>query len=565
MACAAPPNAAIDFVPEAYSFEPKRILGRMAAGKGFLAGYLRHGGAEKFYCLSGNLEHFYSFTATAAELGRAATPVRWIRPHDLKTICEPGCLYHPDPRLGDLAWQRRQVGQRAYSLCGVNHTICSAGAMDGVGMLLVAPVQPWDAVICTSRAAKTAIQHMLDQWGQYLAARLQGTPRCPVQLPVIPLGVDCDAYSDNASAAQSRNTIRTRLGIGDGEIAVLYAGRLTYHAKAHPLPLYLALEAAAQRTGKQIHLIEAGWFAGASFDAEFRAAAQQTCPSVRVHFVEGRGPDYRHVWHAADVFTSLSDNIQESFGLTPIEAMAAGLPQVITDWDGYRDTVRHGIDGFRVATVTPPPGTGRELARRYFFNQLPYHLYAGHASQATAVDVGQCIEAFTRLVDSADLRSRFGAAGRQRARECFDWAVVVRRYLDVWQELAELRARAEECAPPAPDGPPHPLREDPFATFACFPTAILGPDTTVRLSPRHHPRRLQDVLKMPMMRFASSMLLPKAECTALLARLGKGACRVSDLLEGSTSEAHDHTLLRTLAWLAKADLIRVDGLTVPED
>jgi len=565
MAEAAPPNAAIDFVPEAFDFEPKRILGRMAAGKGLLAGYFRHSGAERFYCLCANLEQFHTFTATAAELGRATTPVRWIRPDDFPTIAEAGCLYHPDPRLGDLAWQRRWAGQRAYSLCGVNHTICTTGAMDGIGMLLTVPVQPWDALVCTSRAAKTAIEHMLGQWGRYLAARTGGAPRCPVQLPVIPLGVDCDAYADGPKRRQSRQTIRQRLAIGGEDVAVLYAGRLTYHAKAHPLPLYLALEAAAQRTGKPIHLIEAGWFAGPNFKAEFAAAARQTCPSVTIHFVEGRGPDYRLVWHAADVFTSLSDNVQESFGLTPIEAMAAGLPQVVTDWDGYRDTVRHGIDGFRVATLTPPAGSGLELARRYALSQLSYPLYAGHVSQATAVDVGQSAEAFTRLVADPELRSRFGQAGRKRARECFDWSVLVRRYQDLWRELAELRSRAEECAPVEPGAAAHPLREDPFATFACFPTAVLGPDTTVRLSPDRPPRRLQDVLKMPMMRFASSMLASKAECAALLARLGKGECRVSELLEEDSPEDRVHTLLRTLAWLAKADLIRVDGLTVPED
>ena len=38
-----------------------------------------------------------------------------------------------------------------------------------------------------------------------------------------------------------------------------------------------------------------------------------------------------------DIFVSLSDNIQETFGLTPLEGMASGLPVVATDWNGYRD------------------------------------------------------------------------------------------------------------------------------------------------------------------------------------------------------------------------------------
>ena len=33
------------------------------------------------------------------------------------------------------------------------------------------------------------------------------------------------------------------------------------------------------------------------------------------------------------MFVSLSDNIQETFGLTPIEGMASGLPLIVSDAD----------------------------------------------------------------------------------------------------------------------------------------------------------------------------------------------------------------------------------------
>ncbi|HRE90473.1 MAG TPA: glycosyltransferase, partial [Myxococcota bacterium] len=68
---------------------------------------------------------------------------------------------------------------------------------------------------------------------------------------------------------------------------------------------------------------------------------------------------------AADVFVSLADNVQETFGLSVIEAMAAGLPVVVSDWDGYKDTVRDGEDGFRVTTTMPPVGAADHIAAAY--------------------------------------------------------------------------------------------------------------------------------------------------------------------------------------------------------
>jgi len=43
---------------------------------------------------------------------------------------------------------------------------------------------------------------------------------------------------------------------------------------------------------------------------------------------------YRSAWQAAGVFIALSDKIQETLGLTPLEAMAEGLPVIVSDWDG---------------------------------------------------------------------------------------------------------------------------------------------------------------------------------------------------------------------------------------
>ena len=100
---------------------------------------------------------------------------------------------------------------------------------------------------------------------------------------------------------------------------------------------------------KPVHLVHAGWFPGGDEDRKrYQEAANQLAGTMHCHFVDGNDPAVVGAcWAAADVFLSLVDNIQETFRLTPIEAMAAGLPVVVSDWDGYRYTVRDGETGFQ--------------------------------------------------------------------------------------------------------------------------------------------------------------------------------------------------------------------------
>ena len=136
---------------------------------------------------------------------------------------------------------------------------------------------------------------------------------------------------------------------------------------------------------------------------------------------------------------SLSDNIQETFGLTPVEAMAAGLPCVVSDWNGYKDTVADGETGFRIPTTTVGPGAGIDIADRHAAGVDSYDRMIGITSLATAVDVDACADAIARLAGDAALRRRQGAAALARARRLYDWRAVVAAYQDLWSELAELR------------------------------------------------------------------------------------------------------------------------------
>ena len=91
-----------------------------------------------------------------------------------------------------------------------------------------------------------------------------------------------------------------------------------------------------------------------------------------------KNPDVVRCCWAADIFLSLVDNHQETFGLSPVEAMAAGVPVVVSDWDGYRYTVQNGVEGFRIPTLAPSHSSqGAELALQHDHGLISYQDYVG--------------------------------------------------------------------------------------------------------------------------------------------------------------------------------------------
>ncbi len=68
----------------------------------------------------------------------------------------------------------------------------------------------------------------------------------------------------------------------------------------------------------------------------FETGARALMPAVSMHHLEHEGAALRlAALSAAQMFLFPIDNLQESFGIAPVEAMAAGLPVVASDWDGF--------------------------------------------------------------------------------------------------------------------------------------------------------------------------------------------------------------------------------------
>jgi glycosyltransferase involved in cell wall biosynthesis len=102
----------------------------------------------------------------------------------------------------------------------------------------------------------------------------------------------------------------------------------------------------------------------------------------------------------------------EPFGLTPLEAMACGVPVVTYSVGGMRDTVIDRVTGLHV-----PPG-----------------------------DVSALIAALQRLLADEPLRRRVGRAALTMARTRYSWATTAARMADVYADVSVHRIQPEKVA-----------------------------------------------------------------------------------------------------------------------
>ena len=551
-------TVAIYYHPEAYTTSGPKLMGRNAAGESFLRGFASHSSASTFWAQVQRPEHARYFAAAVSSIGRTE-PVRAVDKNSLGALAQAGLVYYPGPGIGEHAFHRAAYGHSAWSLCGITHTTSSAGAMDALADLITAPVQPWDAVICTSTAVKDNVTRLLQAQVDYLKDRL-GISRVVLPLlPVIPLGIHT---ADFAFSSDQKASARAALGVTPDALVVLFMGRLSFHAKAHPLAMYQALEAAAQATGKSVVLVECGWHANEFIEKAYADAARMACPSVRVVTLDGRkAQDRQTAWAGADVFCSLSDNIQETFGIVPIEAMAAGLPVVVSDWDGYKDTVRDGIDGFRIPTVMPQAGLGADLALRHALEIDTYDMYCGHTCSLVAVDVQATAAAFEKLFNSPELRRQMGEAGRQRAQAVYDWKPIIGQYEALWAKQTELRLAAKSESDKSgikPLAHPWPARMDPFHAFASYPTQAFTPQMVLALVDANAQVAVQRALayrQLAMVDFAKVILPTEAEIVSVLNTAAQ--TQTAQALVAGIAQERQAFVFRSLAWLLKLGVLRV--------
>jgi glycosyltransferase involved in cell wall biosynthesis len=451
-----------------------------------------------------------------------------------------------------------------WALCGITHTTATKHVMQSVFDLRSAPQMPWDAVICTSNAVQTSLRRLMELAEHHLAQRFPGgrLPARPL-IPVIPLGVTCNDFRPDPALGQS---LRDRLGIGPGDIAAVTIARLTPDEKFDPLPLFIAMELAAAELrafgGGKLHLVLCGQFREPFWQDVFAKAAAELMPSCGYHLLDGSNAEERKATlSGGDMFVFPIDNLQETFGLAPIEAMAAGLPVIVSDWDGMKDTVTPDV-GFRIPTEMPRAGLASYISQRYLGGTDTYIQYLSQLSALTTLEVPALTRALVTLATDPDLRARMGAMARARAERLYDWRVVIPQMQALWAEQAAMLAHARATAGPAiarRDPALIPVCPVPEEMFAAYPTTrasdtrrLVAVDTGTRPGPRE---------TMTLRNYAARrrILEDPARIQAILATYAAAGPKGATEAEiAAATRLAPAVIARVSLWLLKYHFLRID-------
>ncbi|TRZ55218.1 glycosyltransferase family 1 protein [archaeon] len=217
------------------------------------------------------------------------------------------------------------------------------------------------------------------------------------KVEVIYSGVNCDEFSpDNRKLYNSG--IRKKLGIEENDIVLLFVGN-PYNRKG----LEYAVRALPLINEKRVKLLVMGKDLGDEKIANYQALAKKIGVGDKLVY-GGFTNEIKKYFSVGDIF--VFPTLYEPFGLVITEAMASGMPDVVSRCAGAAELIEDGKEGM----LLDNPKNHKEIAEKINY-----------------------------LIDN-NLFRKMGKAARAKA-ETFTWDRTTQQMLSVMEEAAEMKRR----------------------------------------------------------------------------------------------------------------------------
>ncbi|MCX5713924.1 MAG: glycosyltransferase family 4 protein [Candidatus Omnitrophica bacterium] len=448
----------------------KFIYGAWVGIESFYRALLRYGSFDTYQLF---VDAKSGVNALQDSLGRAGIALGRIKIAELNAL--PSTLKDDDftvffttiPDLSKLAYLRARYAKNNFPVCGLAFQSTSYGYLLNSCFLnnLIAPILPCDSIISTRKTLSRVLRNLSGKVSGDLRNIIRVDLKYQGRLDNLPLGIDVGEYGE-IPAIEARKKLLLPLD----KVIISYFGRFSQYDKADLAGL-LSVFKRLLAAHKNVFLLLAGVDGQGGYGKQLRSLAKDLGILPNVKFLLGSCSSVKkHIYAGSDIFVSPADSVQESLGITVLEAMASGLPVVVSDWDGYKESVLHGQTGFRVPTYWAKDILGQAI---YPFSVLQRweneHLIQ---SQSVAIDLNKMFEYLLLLVTNKGLRKKFGKRAKEIANREYDWRKVVPRYEQLWLKLYGLSQLHL-----LPRNTPTPFIPDFEQSYVHYPTRMISKGT----------------------------------------------------------------------------------------
>ena len=445
------------------------LAGTQVYTTGFAKALLKYGSFDRYLFFSRNPFAKLPSSPIVTESDRASV----INLADLHTLYpnREVIIASPSPFMTARTPLRKNNPYHLWPLTGVIHSVCSVDIPTITLGLLQASFTKADALVCSSHAGKAVIENIFS----LIEGRHNNTAACcPVELPVIPLGIETEDFSLD----QEKSAIRSALAILVDAVVILYLGRLSPLSKGDLWPILRTIAKEVIPSAQApVEIIVAGDDTQHHMAAVISEYASKLGISQYVKvYPDLSNDEKRTLLAAADIFLAPSDNVQETFGISVAEAMASGLPIVASDWNGYRELFEDGRSGFVIKTSWMNLGPDLESIGLYG----TFWLRNAALASSTVLDLDQLRDRLILLINNGKLRRDMGRHARTEARR-YNWATIIRRYETLWATLLQ---RASDPSVQISHHRSDPVSYPAQKVFAHYPSEWIDDKLLLRISRR---------------------------------------------------------------------------------
>ncbi len=392
------------------------VYGRGVANRDFLRALLKFSSFDEFHFFLGDLyekDTFFQNKPYVSESDKKR--IKLFLRQEAKPLFaryDYAVIFQPDICLGDImCW--RNIFAKYIPVCGVTHSISYQRFVLEYAKYNAGYKN--DGLVVTSDAAFSVMQRVFERMGLDVSPRLR----------IIPLGIE-QKHKDFST--------KQKAGYKKDDFIFLSIGRISEYTKADLLPLIRAFYLLRKRA-VNARLILAGDASESNYAQVLRLFVEKLGLSAYVKIYEDITEEEKHsLYSIADCFVSISDNLQETFGITLLEAGAYGLPVIASNWDGYKSIIDDGKTGILIDTIISEKvwAAIQKEAGIMYENSLHFAF-----AQATVVDPRQLLQAMERLYSNRDITKQLGENAKARILEEYNWKGIIRRYEKFWQELKQ--------------------------------------------------------------------------------------------------------------------------------